>query len=57
MYCMLEGIGGGACYFIALICAWEWYPESKGLVTGIILGGFGIGAFIFGHVSTMFVNP
>ena len=26
LYCVLEGIGGASCYFVALICGWEWYP-------------------------------
>ena len=26
-------------------------------MTGIILGGYGFGAFIFGHISTLLVNP
>lgn len=37
--------------------AWHYFPESKGLVTGIILCGSGLGSFIFGLVSTSIVNP
>ena len=29
----------------------------KGLVTGITLGGYGFGSFIFSHISTKLVNP
>ena len=45
------------CYFVALICAWEWYPDRKGLVTGLTLGGYGFGSFIFAQISTKLVNP
>ena len=45
------------CYFVALICAWEWYPDKKGLVTGLTLGGYGFGSFIFAQISTKLVNP
>lgn len=38
-------------------CGWEWFPEKKGLVTGLIVGGFGFGAFLFGFLSTALVNP
>ena len=46
-YCGLNGLGCGTCYFVALICSWEYFPNKKGLVTGIILGGYGFGSFIF----------
>lgn len=56
-YCLLNGLGCGICYFIPLICGWEWFPDKKGLVTGCILGGYGFGSFIFSQVSTKLVNP
>jgi hypothetical protein len=36
---------------------WDWFPNNKGLATGICLGGFGFGAFIFGFISRWLVNP
>lgn len=57
LYCMLNGIGCGICYFVPLICSWEWFPKSKGLITGLILGGYGFSSFIFAQVSTRLVNP
>ena len=57
LYCVLNGLGCGMCYFVALICAWEWYPHRKGLVTGLTLGGYGFGSFIFCQISTRLVNP
>ena len=56
-YCVFNGIGCGMCYFVALICAWEWFPTKKGLVTGVTLGGYGFGSFIFAQISTKLVNP
>ena len=29
----------------------------KGLVNGIIVGGFGLGAFIFNQIQTAYLNP
>ena len=37
--------------------AMKWYPRKKGLVNGIIVGGFGMGAFIFNTVQTTYLNP
>jgi len=39
------------------MCSWEWFPESKGLVSGLTIGGFGLAAFLFGFVTTAIVNP
>jgi MFS family permease len=44
-------------YWIPLMCAWEWFPERRGLVTGVIVSGFGLGPFIFGFLTTYIVNP
>ena len=43
----MNGLGCGMAYFVALICCWEYFPKRKGLVTGVILGGYGFGSFIF----------
>ena len=53
----MNGLGCGTCYFVALICVWEWFPTRKGLVTGLTLGGYGFGSFIFAQISTKLVNP
>jgi hypothetical protein len=40
-----------------MMCAWEFFPENRGLVSGIIVAGFGFGSSITGKMSTMIVNP
>lgn len=44
------GVGIGFCYFPPLQCGWEWVPQ-KGLVTGVILGAFGFGSFLFSFLA------
>jgi MFS family permease len=56
-YAILFPMGIGIIYWTPIICAWEWFGDRKGLATGLIIGGFGFGAFIFGFVSTAIVNP
>jgi hypothetical protein len=34
-----------------------WFPGHPGLVSGITIGGFGLGALIFDPVTTKLVNP
>ena len=36
---------------------WLWFPESPGLVSGLIIGGFGLGALLFDNISTLIINP
>lgn len=36
---------------------WLWWPERPGLVSGLIICGFGFGALTFNTVSLMMVNP
>jgi len=44
-------------YSTILYKAWLFFPGSEGLITGIIIAGFGIGGFIFTELSTHYVNP
>jgi OFA family oxalate/formate antiporter-like MFS transporter len=49
--------GIGICYFVPIISSWEWFPKNRGLVSGLIVAGYGFAAFIFGFMSTGIVNP
>ena len=56
-YTIMNGMGSGMIYMIPLICGWDYFPDRRGLVTGICLTGYGFGSFIFTQVSTAIVNP
>jgi MFS transporter, OFA family, oxalate/formate antiporter len=56
-FAMVLSVGVSFCYFPPLVAGWQWLPERKGLVTGIILGAFGLGSFIFSLISIAVVNP
>ena len=36
---------------------WLWFPDRAGLISGIIIGGFGFGALVFAPIATILVNP
>ena len=57
LYGVTNGLGTGMCYFVPLVCAWEYFPEKQGLITGIMLGAYGFASFFFGLISTFVVNP
>jgi len=51
------GGGSGLVYMVPLKNAWNYFPEQKGLVSGIIVCGFGLSSFIFSYVSKIIANP
>ena len=53
----MMGLGTALSYTPPLGVAMRWFPKSKGLVNGIIVGGFGLGAFIFNQIQTAYLNP
>ena len=54
-------IGFGACngltYIVPMQHGWLWFPNRPGLISGIIIGGFGIGTLVFNFVLLYIVNP
>lgn len=43
---VISGAGIGFCYVCPLATCIKWFPESKGLVTGLAVAGFGGGAVL-----------
>jgi MFS transporter, OFA family, oxalate/formate antiporter len=48
---LLAGIGTGAGYVCALTTCMKWFPDRKGLVTGISMAGFGGGAILLSALA------
>jgi MFS transporter, OFA family, oxalate/formate antiporter len=46
-YGLIGGIGAGMAYITPLAVVSKWFPERRGLVGGLIVGSFGLGAFIY----------
>jgi len=53
---VLAGIGTGFGYWVALTSPVLWFPEKKGLITGIAAGGFGLGAVLMAEVSEIILS-
>lgn len=49
-YSLLGGIGVGMVYVTPLSTGLKWYPKKKGMVTGITIGAFGMGSFLFNFI-------
>lgn len=46
-YGVIAGIGIGFCYVCPLSTCIKWFPDKKGLITGVTVGAFGLGSLIF----------
>ena len=51
------GICNGLTYMVPMHHGWLWFPNQAGLISGIIIGGFGLGALVFAPLATLLVNP
>lgn len=55
-YSVLGGIGVGMVYVCPLSTGLKWYPRKKGMVTGIIIGAFGLGGFLFNFLLSALIE-
>ncbi|VDM21048.1 unnamed protein product [Hydatigera taeniaeformis] len=56
-YAVMFGIGMGLPYSVLFTLAADWFPKHRAVVTGIILGGLGMGALVFTPTQTALINP
>lgn len=54
-YGLLGGAGIGFVYGSTIPNTTKWFPDKRGLAGGLIAGGFGIGAVIFGPLSASLI--
>ena len=54
-YGVIGGAGIGLGYVTPVTTAAKWFPDRKGLVTGIVVMGFGVGAFLLSKVLAPFL--
>ena len=56
-YGVMFGLGVGIAYIGPIASAIRWMPRWKGVTTGVVLSGFGLGALIFDPIQTGYINP
>lgn len=49
---VLAGIGSGCAYTPPIQALIEWFPDKRGLATGIVISGFGSGALFFAPIMS-----
>jgi MFS transporter, OFA family, oxalate/formate antiporter len=50
-FSVIGGIGIGAAYVCPIATCVKWFPDKKGLITGLAVAGFGAGAFFFAPLA------
>ncbi|HEY0430385.1 MAG TPA: OFA family MFS transporter, partial [Pyrinomonadaceae bacterium] len=55
-YGFIGGIGLGLSYIVPVAVLVKWFPDRRGLITGIAVGGFGAGALITAPVATRLIQ-
>src|ERR1700704_636363 len=55
-YGVIGGIGLGLGYIVPVAVLVKWFPDQRGLITGIAVGGFGAGALITAPVATRLIQ-
>jgi MFS transporter, OFA family, oxalate/formate antiporter len=55
-YGVIGGIGLGFSYIVPVAVLVKWFPDHRGLITGIAVGGFGAGALITAPVATRLIQ-
>ena len=56
VYSVCGGAGAGIAYTAPMYAGGSWFPNSRGLINGLTLFGFGSGAFFFNKVATRFAQ-
>jgi MFS transporter, OFA family, oxalate/formate antiporter len=53
---VIAGTGLGFCNIVPIAVLLTWFPDCKGLMAGIAVGGFGAGALIIAPVATHLIH-
>ncbi|MGY6529102.1 MAG: L-lactate MFS transporter [Cyanobacterium sp.] len=55
-YGLIAGLGNGFGYVTPIATLIRWFPDKRGLVTGLAVMGFGAGSFFIGLIAPYFIN-
>ena len=50
-YGVLAGTGGGMAYICPVTTVAKWFPDKRGVMTGLAVAGYGVGALLMGPIA------
>jgi MFS transporter, OFA family, oxalate/formate antiporter len=53
---ILGGLGIGTAYVCPIAACVKWFPDKRGLITGIAVAGFGAGGLVFAPLASYFIS-
>lgn len=53
---VIAALGNGFGYVTPIATLVRWFPDKRGLVTGLAVMGFGLGAFFMGQIAPSMIN-
>ena len=55
-YGVISGFGLGLAYIVPIAMLQKWFPDKRGLITGLAVGGFGFGAVLTAPIAQELVE-
>jgi OFA family oxalate/formate antiporter-like MFS transporter len=55
-YGVISGFGLGFAYIVPIAMLLKWFPDKRGLITGLAVGGFGFGAVLTSPVAQWLIH-
>jgi MFS transporter, OFA family, oxalate/formate antiporter len=55
-YGVIAGFGLGFAYIVPIAMLLKWFPDKRGLITGLAVGGFGFGAVLTAPVAQRLID-
>lgn len=55
-YGVISGFGLGFAYIVPIAMLQKWFPDKRGLITGLAVGGFGFGAVLTSPVANWLIS-
>jgi OFA family oxalate/formate antiporter-like MFS transporter len=55
-YGVISGFGLGFAYIVPIAMLQKWFPDKRGLITGLAVGGFGFGAVLTSPVASWLIE-
>jgi OFA family oxalate/formate antiporter-like MFS transporter len=54
-YGVIGGVGNGLGYITPIAVLVRWFPDKRGLITGLAVMGFGLGAAVMGQIAPVLI--